>query len=374
MEAGQRLFYTQDKQWTLGEENTEFRTDEDGVLEFKELEFGTYYLWEVKAPDGFEQDKKTIREINIGPESETVTLRWENYPKSSLKRKIKIIKKSSLDNERLEGAEFIVRRESKDKDRGPYEYLMQYISGDGETIYRGFVSNILLATHFTTNKDGEVVIEDLPDTKLELLEVKAPEGHVVENPVIPIEADQENAHIELEIKNTKEPQQLYKYQLKKVDKNNVGTALKGAEFVLKQHGFYYKGESSLEDSSWTADIKEAHHFISNESGDVLIDTTDGFGFEEGRYLMEEVKAPEGYELLEEPFSIHIPSKMAYVVMNEKLGSFSVQKVNKQGKDLSGARFVLCKMVNIIQVKKMLYGLQIMKKQRSLKPIKTVILK
>ncbi|MCD2256503.1 isopeptide-forming domain-containing fimbrial protein [Lactobacillus sp. CC-MHH1034] len=86
------------------------------------------------------------------------------------------------------------------------------------------------------------------------------------------------------------------YHFQKIDLQTE-KGLQGAEFIvsrqMKGQTEYRTYDVDKKQWDWHTDKEAAHRFISNESG--LIEVT---GLETGQYVLEEVKAPEGYHLPE----------------------------------------------------------------------------
>ncbi|HEM4385528.1 SpaH/EbpB family LPXTG-anchored major pilin [Streptococcus suis] len=83
------------------------------------------------------------------------------------------------------------------------------------------------------------------------------------------------------------------YKFKKVDVNNEGKTLEGAEFVVRKNttdsAEYFK--ASAEGGQWVTSYEEATKYTTDSTGIV-----DVKGLEYGTYQLQETKAPEGYAL------------------------------------------------------------------------------
>lgn len=96
----------------------------------------------------------------------------------------------------------------------------------------------------------------------------------------------------------------------KRDANNTSIKLKGAQFVLRTRiesspGVYsvkyYKYDENTKTVSWVADVDQATKVETNEDG-----AAEFIGLADRAYRLQEVKAPDGYNLLEtmEAFTIN----------------------------------------------------------------------
>ena len=146
-------------------------TDDTGMSkESKLLEYGTYYLKELVAPDGYELSSKvTPITINQKVSEKTYTVTVSDEPKRLL---LRLFKKDSAEERYLSGAVFQLY---KVEDDGT-EKQISYTDGDW-----------VLQDKFITNSDGYLEIPCwLGYGKYKLVEVEAPEGY---NKISDIEID-----------------------------------------------------------------------------------------------------------------------------------------------------------------------------------------
>ncbi|MEZ2716176.1 SpaA isopeptide-forming pilin-related protein [Niallia circulans] len=185
-------------------------------------------------------------------------------------------------------------------------------------------SGITLKTAVTDDK-GEILFDKLLFGDYVLKEDKAPEGYLAGiNGEQNITIEKENS--EITIKNQKI---IKAVQLTKVDMASTDTTLAGATFKLLK--------------------KVDDKFVELETL-----TTDGEGklfrdnLEPGEYQFIETKAPNGYELNEEPIAFTIKEDQTKVIelvaKNKKLGSVELMKLDKDDKQtpLANAVFQLWK--------------------------------
>lgn len=97
------------------------------------------------------------------------------------------------------------------------------------------------------------------------------------------------------------------FSFKKIssDKSNGEQFLGKAAFILSKQingKTFYLGEQALIGvQHWIESKAEAKSFVSNEQGEVAFN----IGLTTGTYLVEEIKAPEGYQITEEATSIEV---------------------------------------------------------------------
>ena len=270
-------------------------TDENGYLILPEsLKCGNYRIEEVSAPDGYTQntqyveikvDKNTAYQMDSVSGDAIITVTYENHPvKGKLVihksgETLKSFKKDFVYEETsLEGAEFEIYA-AEDIYTPDHQVDEQ---GNRHVIY---AKDTLVKT-VTTNKNGEVVIKDLPLGKYRVKETKAPSGFVL-NPnsqeVSFIYKDQNTPEIEEKLEFSNERQKV-ELSVEKQDAE-TGKALKGATF-----GLYNKEAISSGDKVIVKADTLLQEITSNEKGKAAF-TLD---LPLGRYYVKELQAPAGY--------------------------------------------------------------------------------
>ena len=270
-------------------------TDENGYLILPEsLKCGNYRIEEVSAPDGYTQntqyveikvDKNTAYQMDSVSGDAIITVTYENHPvKGKLVihksgETLKSFKKDFVYEETsLEGAEFEIYA-AEDIFTPDHQVDEQ---GNRHVIY---AKDTLVKT-VTTNKNGEVVIKDLPLGKYRVKETKAPSGFVL-NPnsqeVSFIYKDQNTPEIEEKLEFFNERQKV-ELSVEKQDAE-TGKALKGATF-----GLYNKEAISSGDKVVVKADTLLQEITSNEKGKAAF-TLD---LPLGRYYVKELQAPAGY--------------------------------------------------------------------------------
>ncbi len=150
-------------------------TNEEGIVKFENLPFGTYELKETKAPEGYEINPE-VKRITIGEGD-------QQHVQVTFKDKVIIpeVKTGSLEitkvdvdtKEKLAGAEFTLTQ-------------------DGKVIKTG-----------TTNEEGTLIFDDLSVGIYKLAETKAPAGYVLIEQEKEVTINNDNLYVELTIENKK---------------------------------------------------------------------------------------------------------------------------------------------------------------------------
>ena len=190
---------------------------------------------------------------------------------------------------------------------------------------------------YTTDESGKILVPKLyVGTKYRLTET-VPEGYIGEAPKeITIQAGTNTV--------TFENRPIYgNLELTKIDESNPEIKLSGAEFTVTR-------EISSEDPSLGSAIREQ---VMPEVLDADGHGTGVYRLEHlryGHYTIRETKAPEGYELSNEVFTIDITEDgKTYTVSSsgfdgvpnrQQVGSVQVKKVDPEGNPLAGVSFLL----------------------------------
>lgn len=308
---------------TVFENRASVSSDVDGKVVFTKIPAGKYVIKETKAPSGYRDFNGTINvEVGVtdGGTKATVTFsegEKSDYGKIEIAQDGKLvvtnerrpstpnptpvlgsiaIKKTDEDKKVLSGAEFTLYDE------------------DGKVVDRG-----------VTGSDGTLTFNDLEPGRYVLKETKAPEGYV-------LEVDETNVTVVANKTNTytftnkkEEPKKPGRIDIVKVDEE--GTLLSDAWF-------------SLIDSNGTT--------LQN-----AVTVNGRVSFEDvpvGRYRIEEVQAPDGYELTsqtvnvtvdsEETVALRFVNKKSGVTVTPVSGRIIINKVDEDNAPLAGAEFTL----------------------------------
>lgn len=184
---------------------------------------------------------------------------------------------------------------------------------------------------YTTDGNGKITIPDRTiSTKYRVTEL-VPEGYVCEkNPQEITLKETENA-----VTFQNHPI-VGRIELTKIDEFSQSTKLSGAEFTVTME--YPADNTSLGSALATVVMQEQNglYYLNDIPYGTLC-------------TIRETKAPEGYKLSEETFTVTILEEKTYtvssknfpcVVNREQLGSIQVKKVDTEGTPLSGVSFLL----------------------------------
>ena len=303
-------------------------TTVNGKVTVPNINAGSYYFVETKAPVGYEiqmedgQPKKygfTINQASITA-SAVVTAINDRLPGS-----VVIFKIDSDTEEGLEGATFELRRVN---------------SG-----LKSLLRKTEPVSQYMTDSNGRLEITGLEWGDYELQEVIAPEGYIItdETPIrFEIKADHlqhggETGADKITFKNTRQTGSI---QL--VKKDQEGHAVEGAEFEL----YRQNTETAGNDAKITSSDSDNGNYITDNDGNITVT-----GLSWGTYYFKEVIAPSGYEIQsavtasvtinavtaaaskEKPLEIQASNTKVY-------GSVVLQKTGEDGEKLTGAEFDL----------------------------------
>ncbi|WP_323615820.1 SpaA isopeptide-forming pilin-related protein [Erysipelothrix rhusiopathiae] len=309
---------TSEPNWvTEHDQATQLITDESGLISVDNLPFGTYFMKEVKAPDGFDLDDTPLEIILTNHETPAqVTVTKENYKKTGALE----LKKhdDSTQETALKGAKFVLfRNESRP------EYLIK--AADGVISWDEDKQS---ATFFETDARGLITIEGMDLGTYYFQEVQAPEGYILDDTPVVIVLDETNSPAKAQVKrkNIKETEELGMIELVKTD--DMGSVLSDASFVLFRNDvspeyYVYQNDGTV---TWTSQKEAATRLKTDNLGTIKVQ-----GLVSGTYYFQEVISPQGYLLDETP----IP-----VILVTDVGSAQVSKVNLKAPDLLGSLTLL----------------------------------
>ncbi|WKL03815.1 SpaA isopeptide-forming pilin-related protein [Paenibacillus amylolyticus] len=141
-------------------------TNNNGIIEFDNLPYGPYTLVETKAEGYVIEQPETLVSI-IKPETQLTIENKEND------RSVKLIKTNAGRTQHLQGAVFELRAQTALMDaNGNWEF--HKVTGLDEAT-------------LTTNQQGEIVLKDLDINKYQLVEIKAPNGYILDTTPVPFE-------------------------------------------------------------------------------------------------------------------------------------------------------------------------------------------
>lgn len=274
-------------------------TDQYGKAQFIDLDAGIYYVREIAAPNGYVLDE-TIWPFTIGGNNAwDVKTNIENRLKQYT---LKLTKKGD-DGKLLAGVEFT-------------------ISGTGVDPMTA-----------ESGKEGVVTFTGLAFGEYTITEVEAPQGYVKAAPIkVTIDgSDSAERVIQLEpIENKHTKLIVTKFA------EDGNTELPGAEFIIR----------NAEGKYVTADGTNFVSFTDKDNATILTTGSDGtFTLEYlplGEYVLEEIKAPEGYIIVTASKDFEIKNNETWVSVNNTQinAGLKIIKTDENGKLLEGIRFIL----------------------------------
>ncbi|MFQ6335087.1 SpaA isopeptide-forming pilin-related protein [Bacillus sp. AF62] len=264
----------------------ELITDEKGEMISKDLPIGNYTLVEVEAPKGYELLKEKIT-VKIEKDA-VVEIKIGNKKLPDPMGKMKLVKVDISDkNKKLAGAKFHIE-DPKGK----------------------------IVGELVTNEEGEAISKDLPIGNYTLVEVEAPKGYELLKEKITVKIEKD-AVVEIKIGNKKLPDPMGKMKLVKVDISDKNKKLAGAKFKIEDSKGKIVGE-----------------LVTNEEGEVI-----SKDLPIGKYIVVEIEAPKGYELLKDKIAVKIEKDTVVEIKigNKKLpdptGQFEIEKVDDKDSEL-----------------------------------------
>ncbi|WP_297517867.1 SpaA isopeptide-forming pilin-related protein, partial [uncultured Clostridium sp.] len=281
-----------------------YTTKADGkILVDKKLAYGEYYLQEVKAPTGYILNTDKI--------------------------------KVTINSEQIKHVTVTDKKESVEVKYGALEITKQNTAGkllSGAT-FNLFNSNDKLIGSYTTQANGVILVDKkLAYGEYYLQEVKAPIGYELNTQKIKVSINSEKIQ-NITVTDKKKDVEVKYGQLEIIKKGTNGDLLAGATFDL------YNVQSGKLIGSYTTE----------SNGKILV----GQKLAYGEYYVQEVQAPNGYELNNNKIYVTINSgkvqdvtvtdKKAEVIV--KYGQLEITKESVGGKLLGGATFNLYNSTN-----------------------------
>ena len=275
------------------------QTDKNGEALFADLEAGKYYVKEIAAPNGYVLDE-TIRPFTIGGNNA-----WDvktNIENSLKQYTLKLTKKGD-DGKLLPGVEFT-------------------LSGNGIT------------KKSASGQDGVVKFEGLPFGRHTITETKAPQGYVPAGSInVEVKGDGSNGSVIQvgDVINKRTKLTVTKFA------EDGKTALPGAKFVIKSADGKYAKVDGTSFASFADKKEDATAIVTGENGAFTLEYLPL-----GKYVLEEIEAPEGYMIVTASKDFEIKNSETRVSINNtkiKTG-LKIVKTDENGKLLEGIRFVL----------------------------------
>lgn len=265
-------------------------TDNSGVIVITGLEAGAYAVRETKAPNNYIIAETDMQTVNMKADGTSVVeVVFRNYPYGSLL----ITKVDAVTNKPLSNAKFKVT------------------TGDGTAVGTG--NGV-----FTTDSNGEILIPNLKPDSYVVTETEAPEGYVKDTEPQTIQIGTDGGTYKVHFQN----QPMCSLVILKKDADN-GNPLSGAQFkVTTSKGAVVGTNNGI--------------FTTDSNGSITISY-----LAKDSYIVEEVKAPDGYVLEEQSKTIALDYGKTYTLefTNKKMTSLVVKKIDAvTGEPLPGAKF------------------------------------
>ena len=273
---------------------TAVKTDANGEALLTALDPGVYVVRETSVPDGYLLDGEP-QTITLVP-NKTGTVRFHNYPKPTLT----IDKVDSITKDPIKGAKF-------------------HITYASNNSFTGELND--LGTYFTDEK-GQIKLTKLRDGWCRVTEVEPAAGYAIKDPATQDCFIQAGTGKTLTFENTP----LSALIIKKVDADS-SAMLQGAKFRVR-----YLGGTSGTGGTVIGE------YTTSVNGTIVIT-----GLKAGTYIVEETKAPAGYEIDDTPQTVYLSGKEQDVVTvefsNGKHGNLIIDKIDSVTKQpLPGAQF------------------------------------
>ncbi len=267
-----------------------YTTDKSGIIVITGLEAGAYIIEEVNPPTNYLLSENSQQQAWLKADGTSIVeVVFANYPYGS----ILVTKVDALTNKPLAGARFKVT------------------TGDGTAAGN---SN----GEFVTNTNGEILVPNLKPGSYVVTELEAPAGYVRDTTPQTIEVGTDGGTYKVSFKN----QPIGSLVILKKDADSR-EPLAGAQFKVTTSKGEVEGNSN-------------GIFTTDSNGSITI-----AGLEKGSYIIEEVKAPDGYVLEEQSRTIAIDYGKTYTeeFTNRKMTSLVIKKVDDvTGAPLVGAKF------------------------------------
>lgn len=304
-----------------------FEIDANGSFTLPEkLEYGSYYLHETKAPEGY---LLGIEDIPFVVDQE---FDWENplsitYPDAPAKGKIRVTKTDKETDKPIpSGAEFTVT-------------AAEDITTPDGTIRTE--KGTVVAT-LTTDEKGKAETEALYLGKYVVKETKAPNGYLLNPKEFAVTLEYEDQETEIVYGNVTVPDELAKgkIRVKKTDAE-TGNGLSGAEFEIRAKEDIITPDGTVKVKAGTVvDTIKTSDKGTAETKELYL----------GKYEVQETKAPEGYLLNTQKYPVELiyadqETEIVYgdVTVPDELAKGQIEILKKDeetGNLLSGAEFTV----------------------------------
>ncbi|MGM1048312.1 MAG: collagen binding domain-containing protein [Bacillota bacterium] len=264
-----KLQYLEGGKYSDVPKHTELTTDANGKIQLTKLDPGSYQFIEIKAPKGYKLNATpipfTIESNQTAPK--VLVAMNEVYVGS-----VELLKEDADTKSTLAGAEF------------------ELWDAEGHVLKRDLI----------TDQDGKLFVDQLKAGSYQFVEMKAPEGYVLN--VEPLKFEIENdSKVQVVFKNKLETGSV---KLTKIEQGRPSIKLSGAEFrILDANKVPVKNREGKEIAGLTTDSK----------GELQIPE-----LRPGKYYVEETRAPYGYSIKDKLTEIEVIGGKETVVTVENI--------------------------------------------------------
>ncbi|MEB5953054.1 SpaA isopeptide-forming pilin-related protein [Enterococcus innesii] len=292
----------------------------DGIsqAEIKGLKLGTYFLQEVEAPEGYNLDPtKHEVQLTYAGQNETVAIHSRTVTDRVIKGHIEGYKF---------GSRPLIPNSLAD--------IVERISGTNQDIKPPLEGVELTATAHatgqeyvvTTGENGFFRFENLPYDTYTISETKGPDGYLLIEPFDVIISEDGYTHFFL-LEDRIIESRLHIVKVDEETGENIPYA--GAQFKIFDT-WANDGEGAFVSMQRPNDTESTDVFETNEKGEIV--TTESLAWGVDRYELHEVKAPEGYVLLEEPIIFSVTQEdsdgMIRIEVPNRLARQDVQLIKR----------------------------------------------
>ncbi|WMM24473.1 SpaA isopeptide-forming pilin-related protein [Tissierella sp. MB52-C2] len=240
-------------------------TGETGYLIFEKVPYGTYFIKEMEAPDGYLiSDEDLPKQVTVNESNDDVTQEFI-FHNTKIRGNIQLLKQDAYGNS-LEGAKFALYDENG---KNPV------LDKDGKNIVA------------ISGDKGIVLFENIPYGKYQVKEIKSPEGYKLEvEKAYHISIKEDGVTVEKDINDNAlivTNIELGRIKIIKVDNANENRRLSGAIFEVRDI------EGAVIDTVTT-----------DRDGIAMVEE-----LEYGTYTIGETKAPSGYRLNRQEYSVTV---------------------------------------------------------------------
>jgi len=260
---------------------TSITTNTNGIATSELLDYGTYYVKETKAPNGYTIKVEVSSNVGVVENGKTYEVVVSN---NRVRGTIHISKediytgKEAQGEATLEGARYGIYARENILDP----------SNDGTVLY----SKGTKVKEVVTDKEGNASVSDLYLGQYYVQEIEPSEGYTLDETKYSVDLVYENQNVSLVTKtaSVKERVKSQAFQIIKVSSDEAGEAelLKGAEFTIKSQADINK-YGSWEKAPVAKNYK-------GETASVMVTDEKGYAVSErlpyGAYVVRETKAPD----------------------------------------------------------------------------------